>query len=85
MERVIPLPPGKKGGLPSGDEVNELHKILRPVGWTYYPNEMECILTDFVEGKFRSVKLISVRPMPLEVTCWRTFSAERVLMIFSTH
>ncbi|GFN88740.1 50S ribosomal protein l9 [Plakobranchus ocellatus] len=50
MERVFPLPPGKNGGLPAGDEVNELHKILRPVGWKYYPDEMECILTDFVEG-----------------------------------
>lgn len=50
MRRVIPLPPGKDGGLPSRDEVNELHKILQPVEWIHYPTEMECILTDFVEG-----------------------------------
>ncbi|RUS70535.1 hypothetical protein EGW08_021701, partial [Elysia chlorotica] len=50
MERVFPVPLGKHGGLPGPDEVNELHKILRPVERLVYPQEMECILTDFVEG-----------------------------------
>ena len=52
MERIFPVPSGKNGGLPGSDEVNELHKILRPLESLRYPQEMECILTDFVEGEW---------------------------------
>ncbi|XP_059139138.1 large ribosomal subunit protein bL9m-like [Physella acuta] len=50
MERVIPIPPGKDGGLPNVRDMNELYKILRHVKTVYYPSQMSCILTDFVEG-----------------------------------
>lgn len=50
MERVIPIPPGKDGGLPEIRDMNELYKILRHVEIVRYPKEMSCILTDFVEG-----------------------------------
>ncbi|XP_005103172.1 39S ribosomal protein L9, mitochondrial [Aplysia californica] len=50
MERVYPLPVGKDGGRPDRSQMNELYKILREVEIVKYPEEIQCILTDFVEG-----------------------------------
>uniref|UniRef100_A0A0B6ZY76 Large ribosomal subunit protein bL9m n=1 Tax=Arion vulgaris TaxID=1028688 RepID=A0A0B6ZY76_9EUPU len=60
MERVFPIPPGKDGGLPNPREVNELHKILRHVEIYCYPREINCILTNIVDGLGIRGDLVSV-------------------------
>ncbi|KAH9495366.1 54S ribosomal protein L9, mitochondrial [Bulinus truncatus] len=50
MERVFPLPPDKDGEKPDQSQMNEIHKILRHVEIVKYPEEMDCLLVQFVEG-----------------------------------
>ncbi|KAK0067988.1 39S ribosomal protein L9 mitochondrial [Biomphalaria pfeifferi] len=50
MERVFPLPPDKDGEKPDISQMNEIHKILRDVEIVQYPEELNCLLIQYVEG-----------------------------------
>lgn len=50
VERLWQLPPGPDGGRPQREQMNELYKLLKVVDVVKYPEDMQCILTDFVDG-----------------------------------
>merc|ERR1719422_2887210 len=61
VEREIPLPAGKDGGRPDKTQMNELYRIVREVEVFKYPEEMQCILTDFVDGLGIRGDVVSVK------------------------
>jgi len=52
VERLWMLPEGPKGGRsrPEWEQMNELYKILQVKEVITYPEDMDCLLTDFVDG-----------------------------------
>lgn len=50
VERLWMLPEGPKGGRPEWEQMNELYKILQVKEVVTYPVDMDCLLTDFVDG-----------------------------------
>jgi len=51
VERLWQLPPGPDGGRPHRSQMNELYKLLKVVdGGIKYPEDMPCILTEFIDG-----------------------------------
>ena len=53
VERLWQLPPGPDGGRPHRSQMNELYKLLKVVdGGIKYPEDMPCILTEFIDGEF---------------------------------
>jgi len=50
VERLWRLPPGPDGGRPEPEQMNELYKILDVKEVITYPRDMDCLLTDFVDG-----------------------------------